>query len=1132
MKHFVTVGLFTVMLAGLQAGGVGLNDAGANGTTADPAAIGGVNDVRSGGAAGGTGPQTLKLARVFAANAVFQRDQVCPVFGVEVPGTTITVTFAGQTLNTTADRNGNWRVNLAPLALNATPQTLTVTGSTKIACTNILVGDVWLISGQSNANYPLRSATGGTEAAAGATNTLLRYWRMSESPGAGRSTWTEAEIAKLTPDSYFSGSWEVSRTTTAGSLSAVGYFFARNILTNQNIPLGLIDCSVGGTMALNWMPPAAMNADPRLKAIAGNFLDSDRVASFVKTRALQNLAAWDAAGRPAPMPEHPYKPGACWRHGLANIAPFALRGILWYQGESDADFYDPFNYDLMARWHTDVFTKLVAAWRGAWENATLPVYSVQLPQMNRPSWPWFRESQLQCARMIANTAIAVAFEYGNPTDVHPANKQPVGDRLALIARALSYGQNIEWSGPQMVNASVLDGSMILKFNHTTGGLVSSDGLALKQFIIAGTDRKFHAATATISGDSVIVSAPQVPQPVAVRYCWIQSGAINFYNGARLPASPFRTDRWTTTNRPVRVACIGDSITFGAGISDTNQTYPARLQALLGTEFDVRNFGKSGATVTRDSFSGTARGYLKQVEHTNALAFEPDIVICNLGINDVSTFADAQRQHLVRDYREIIAAYRALATAPRFILWQPLAPLHQGQTYHRQPVVTEVNNLIRQVADVSGIDVMDMNAPLAGHSDWFPDRLHPNAAGAQRMAEVTHGYLRQTVEPPAGSQPATPEGSGKTVLRRRGDEGVHTYRIPGLTTTKAGTLLAVFDLRHKGGGDLPGDIDVGMRRSTDGGQTWSPMAVVMDYDKTVKGSAGNGVGDPCIVADLQTGSVFVAGLWSFGNRGWVGSGPGLEPTETGQFVLARSDDDGKTWSQPINITRQVKNPEWKLCFQGPGRGIQLRDGALVLPAQFKDGSSNAIPHSFFIYSEDHGQTWKPSPPAIPPGQLPWTTESQVAELADGGILISMRNHDGRKQRAWAVFTRNPATGSLDGGSWSPVWYALDDPTCAAALVSLPSKVPCENFVLFANPASKRKRERMTVYLSRDGGKTWPVSKLVDARPSAYSCLTALPDGGIGLLYECGDTHAAAELMFARFTLDWLTDGADTIKPANQ
>ena len=696
-------------------------------------------------------PTTLKLARVFAHHAVLQRGQPCPVFGVDVPGTAISVNFAGQTLNTRADTNGRWRVTLAPMPASATPRPLAVSGSTNVTFTNILVGDVWLISGQSNADWPLSSATGGSAAIAAATNALVRYWQMAESPVTTATAWTPAEVARLNANDYFTGAWQVSSPSSAGAVSAIGYFFAREMQTNQGVPVGLIDCAVGGTLAQSWMPTDAINASPRLKAIADNFLDSDMVAAFAKTRVLQNLADWNTAGRPAPMPEHPYKPGACWRNGLALVAPFALRGVLWYQGETDADFYDPFDYDLMARWHSDAFKTLVASWRAAWENSALPVYFVQLPRLNRPSWPWFRESQLKCALTISNTAMAVAWDFGDSANVHPTQKEPVARRLALIARARSHGENIEWSGPLYRGHRVEGGNVVIEFDHATSGLLANDGQPLRLFQIAGTNRQFFAATAVISDRSLVVSAPQVPQPVAVRYAWVPDGSINFFNGSGLPASPFRTDRWTTTNRPVRVACIGDSITFGLGLTNANDTYPAQLQALLGPEYDVRNFGKSGCTVTRDSFSGTARGYIKQAEHTNALAFQPDVVICNLGINDVSTFADAQRQYLIRDYREIIAAYRTLLAAPRFLLWHRLAPLFPGQTYYGQPVVTNVNDLIRQAADLSGADTLDLFPPLADHPEWFPDRLHPNADGARRIAEVTRGYLLQNFEVPAGTK---------------------------------------------------------------------------------------------------------------------------------------------------------------------------------------------------------------------------------------------------------------------------------------------------------------------------------------------------------------------------------------------
>lgn len=385
-----------------------------------------------------------------------------------------------------------------------------------------------------------------------------------------------------------------------------------------------------------------------------------------------------------------------------------------------------------------------------------------------------------------------------------------------------------------------------------------------------------------------------------------------------------------------------------------------------------------------------------------------------------------------------------------------------------------------------------------------------------MPAITLGLVVAAAAVAADTAPFT--GIQKTALMRRTDQGINTFRIPGLTTTKTGTVLAVFDLRHANSRDLPGDIDVGLLRSTNSGQSWGPLQTILDFDKEAKGTAGNGVGDPCILADLQTGTVWVAGLWSKGNRAWRGSGPGLSPEQTGQFVLTRSDDDGRTWSSPINITTQVKKPEWHLCYQGPGRGIQLRDGALVMPAQYMDPQE--VPHSFFIYSTDHGQTWKPSPPAVTGTNLQ-TTEAQIAELPTGELLLSMRNHAASKQRAWSSYKRGP-DGDLGGGQWSPVRFAVADPTCMASLISYsaPRAGSNQDLLIFANPASATKRERLTIYLSRDGGQTWPISRLLDPRPCGYSCLTQLADGTIGILYETGDRSYIETLTFARFTIDWL------------
>lgn len=322
-----------------------------------------------------------------------------------------------------------------------------------------------------------------------------------------------------------------------------------------------------------------------------------------------------------------------------------------------------------------------------------------------------------------------------------------------------------------------------------------------------------------------------------------------------------------------------------------------------------------------------------------------------------------------------------------------------------------------------------------------------------------------------------------LLRKNGQDGVHTYRIPGLATSKKGTLLAVFDLRHDNAGDLPGNIDVGLTRSTDDGETWSATQRVIDYEDS-------GVGDPCILVDHETGRIFVAALWSKGKRAWFGSGPGMSPEETGQFVIAHSDDDGVTWSKPVSITSQIKKPEWRLCFDGPGCGIQLRDGTLVIPAQFRD--VDGTPHSCFIASKDHGDTWTMSPPCDGP-----TSEAQLVETK-GGMLISMRDESRSGQRKWQRW---------DGAKWSEPWLRLPDPVCQASLVRHPNGT-----LLFSNPADSTSRVRLTVRESRDDGETWSEGRVIDPRGSMYSCMSVMRDGRIAMVYEgAGGLHFAAFAM---------------------
>lgn len=346
---------------------------------------------------------------------------------------------------------------------------------------------------------------------------------------------------------------------------------------------------------------------------------------------------------------------------------------------------------------------------------------------------------------------------------------------------------------------------------------------------------------------------------------------------------------------------------------------------------------------------------------------------------------------------------------------------------------------------------------------------------------------------------------RVVLRKPGDDGAKSYRIPGLATSVKGTLLAVFDIRHDGNGDLPANIDVGLMRSADQGETWGPMQRILDFDSAVPNSHGNGVGDPAILVDRQDGTIWVAALWSKGDHGYNGSKPGLSPDETGQLVLTKSEDDGITWSAPINITSNIKgrDPAWRLFFNGPGNGIQQRNGTLVFAAQYRE--ADGTPRSCLLYSKDHGMTWTVTPPAI--ADMPPTNEAQVAELDDGSLLLSMRNYARSGQRVWARWIWRADGNS---GEWSPHWSVNPDPTCMASLIRHTS-----GDLFFSNPAHASKRRDMTVRRSADGGRTWIAGRLIDAGPSAYSCLTELADGRIGLLYEAGKT-----LTFVRFSANWV------------
>lgn len=439
----------------------------------------------------------VKPNTLFTDGAVLQRGQAVPVWGTAADGEDVTIEIAGQKVLTKA-KDGKWSVELKPLSVGQ-PLTMTISGENTVTVKNLLVGEVWVCSGQSNMEFKFSGTATAGEERPKANFPEVRMF-------------TVAKKISGVPLDEATGNWVECSPKTVDGFSAVGYFFARDLYQKLGVPVGMIHTSWGGTPAQAWTSQDGFGISPELKAYAET---AEKIA---------------AAGNPPANGVNHNSPTTLYNGMLAPIIPYGIKGVIWYQGESNAG---------QAKQYRTLFPAMIADWRSKWKQGAFPFLYVQIAPFNGQP-PEIREAQLLTLSKSENTAMAVITDVGNATDIHPKEKEPVGQRLALAARALAYGEKIEYSGPLFSSMKADANNALVSFTHTGSGLMAKDG-DLKGFTIAGADGKFVPAKAEIAGDKVSVSAEGVAVPTAVRYGWVNTPDVNLYNKEGIPASPFRSD---------------------------------------------------------------------------------------------------------------------------------------------------------------------------------------------------------------------------------------------------------------------------------------------------------------------------------------------------------------------------------------------------------------------------------------------------------------------------------------------------------------------------------------------------------------------------------------------------------------
>jgi sialate O-acetylesterase len=490
----------------------------------------------------------VSLSPLFGDHAVLQREKPVPVWGTAGAGDTVTVTFHGQTAKAVAGADGRWLARIGPFPASSEPADLVASAGNTVTVHDVLVGEVWLCSGQSNMEFKVDDGgftyrvNNSREELAAANYPLIRQIDV------------ERTVATSPASSLAKVEWKVATPETAGRFTAVGYFFARDIHRALGVPVGIILSCWGGTPVESWMDDAARSSTTVAAALDARWAKAksewppERVAQYPKDMDAWNKAEANATATHTKNPLHwpqppatdssPARPGGLFNGMIAPLEPAAIRGVLWYQGEANVGH---------ASEYAELFPTMIRSWRSGFGQGDVPFYFVQLANFGNPveidhrDWAQLRDSQAAALALPA-TGMAVTVDIGNADNIHPRNKQEVGRRLALIAKANVYGIAPEVSGPVFSSATPEGGSIRVHFAHS-GTELEARGGPPATVEVAGADRVFHPALAEIQVDTLVASSPDVPTPVAVRYSWTNAPSPNLYSDDGLPVVPFRSDSW-------------------------------------------------------------------------------------------------------------------------------------------------------------------------------------------------------------------------------------------------------------------------------------------------------------------------------------------------------------------------------------------------------------------------------------------------------------------------------------------------------------------------------------------------------------------------------------------------------------